>query len=76
MNLFASVAVWGFWLLLLLGWWLGEIGWKAATIFVVLWGAGFVASGFVLSGMLFLPFVAILDIALVFIVFKGDVTLK
>ena len=75
MNIFASVAVWGFWILLLAGWWLDELGAKAIAVFVLLWIAGFVGSMFVLP-TLFLPFVALLDVALVLAVFKGDVHLR
>jgi len=76
MNVFATVALWGFWILLAAGWMLDELTLKAAAIFVLIWIAGLIASSFVLSGTLFLPFVAFLDIALVLAVFKGDVTLK
>jgi len=36
---------------------------------------GRIAAGFVLYGLLFAPYVAILDVALVFAIFKGDVRL-
>ena len=76
MNVFAPVAVWGFWILLVVGWWLDEIGIKASTIFVVLWIAGYAGSRFLFPGIWFLPFVALLDIALVLAVFKADVRLR
>lgn len=76
MNLFAPIAVWGFWALLITGWWLGELAPKGIAIFTALWIAGFVAAGFVLNGLLFLPYVALLDIVLVLMIFKGDVTLR
>jgi hypothetical protein len=38
--------------------------------------AGRLASGYLLYGFLFAPFVAILDIALVFAIFTGDVRLR
>ncbi len=76
MNPFAPVAVWGFWALLATGWMLDELGWKGTAIFSLLWLAAFFGSRFVLSGMLFLPCVAVLDIALVLAIFKGDVRLK
>jgi hypothetical protein len=76
MNPFASVAVWGFWILLALGWWLGELQLRGTAVFVALWLAAFFGSGLVLGGVLFLPVVAVLDIALVFAVFKGDVKLR
>ena len=76
MNLFAPVAVWGFWILLVVGWMIGELRWRSTSIFVVLWIAGYAGSKFVLAGTLFLPYVALLDVALVLTVFKGDVTLR
>ena len=76
MNLFASVALWGFWILLVIGWWLDELSPKTAAIFVVLWIAGLAGATFIALPALFLPYVALLDIALVLAVFKGDVTLK
>jgi hypothetical protein len=61
-----------FWVLLALAvrdrrWWtIGVIG--------VLWVVGYVASGQVASlGLFFMPYVAVLDIALVFIVLKRDI---
>lgn len=76
MNLFAPVAVWGFWALLLAGWYLGELHLKGIIVFVALWIAGLFIAPLLLNGMLFLPYVAVLDIALVLAVFKGDVKLN
>lgn len=76
MNLFAPVALWGFWILLGIGWMLGELHVKSTAVFLLLWIAGFFGSPFVLDGMLFTPYVAILDVALVFAIFKGDVRLN
>jgi len=50
-------------------------GLKPVLIFAALWLGGLFASGYVLGGLLFTPYVAMLDIALVFMVFKGDVRL-
>ena len=75
MNPFASVAVWGFWMLLAVGLWLDELRWRGAAIFVALWIAGFFVTSHTIAG-LFLPYVALLDIVLVLVVFKGDVTLQ
>jgi hypothetical protein len=75
MNLLAPVAVWGFWILLAAGWMLGELRLKGTAVFVVLWLAGFAGAGLVFQGMLFTPYVAVLDIALVLAIFKGDVRL-
>ena len=76
MNLFAPIAVWGFWALLLVGCVLDELGVKGAAIFILLWVAGFLAARISSYGALFISYAAVLDIALVFIVFKGDVELK
>jgi hypothetical protein len=42
---------------------------------VLLWLAGFAACRLIVPDVLFTPYVAILDIALVLIIFKGDVRL-
>src|SRR5262245_24351179 len=74
-----SVAAWiaqlTFWAVLIVGAAMGELSRKAAVAFVVLWVAGVVGlprasalgSGFTTT------YVAFVDIALVFMVFKGDV---
>jgi hypothetical protein len=72
----APVAIWGFWILLAAGWLLGELHLKGTAVFLLLWLAGFAGTRFVLGGMLFTPYVAALDIALVFAIFKGDVRLR
>jgi len=71
----AFIARWTFWVLLVVGWTSGELQPRAIAIFILLWLAGFVGFRFVLDGLLFAPYVAILDIALVFAIFKGDVRL-
>jgi hypothetical protein len=76
MNPLAPVAMWGFWILLGVGWMLDELDWKGIAIFVLLWLAGYAGSSFVASGMLFTSYVAVLDIALVLVIFKGDVRLR
>ena len=71
----AWVAQFAFWVLIALGIAYGVLGKRAAAIFVALWLAGFVwvpriawwATPMVTS------YVAVLDIVLVFMVFKGDV---
>ena len=75
MNLLAPAAVWGFWILLAAGWAAGELHVKGTAVFLLLWLAGFAASRFVFSAIPFTPYVAVLDIALVFAIFKGDITL-
>jgi hypothetical protein len=76
MNPFAAVAVWGFWPLLAVGWWLDELRVKGVAIFVVLWIGGLLLTNTFLSPIWFLPYVAVLDVVLVLAVFKGDVTLR
>jgi hypothetical protein len=71
----AVVALWGFWILLCVGCLRGDLGPRGAGIFLGLWLAGFIGLGLVPSGFLFAPYVTILDIALVFAVFHGDVRL-
>ena len=64
-----------FWILLLIG--ISQIGWRACAVYAALWLIGYVGSGWLMSGaQLFLSYVAILDIALVFHVFTGDVHLR
>jgi hypothetical protein len=71
----AFVALWGFWVLLVVGWVRGDLGVRGTAVFIALWLAGHLAAGLVLYGLLFAPYVAILDIVLVFAIFKGDVRL-
>jgi hypothetical protein len=59
--------------LLGLGWLWGELRVRSLGIFLGLWLAGFFALHSILFGLLFVSFVAILDIALVFVIFHGDV---
>jgi len=69
------IALIGFWVLLPYGWAFDELHTPGVTIFIVLWCLArfglpyFGAEGF------FITAVALLDIALVFIIFKGDVPL-
>jgi hypothetical protein len=77
-----SVAGWiaqvAFWAILGLGVGFGELRRSSTLIFLALWALGF----FVLprispySGLLVTPYVAVLDIVLAFLVFKGDVRLS
>ena len=74
----AAIALWGFWLLLLVGIMRGDIRVVGVAVFVLLWIVGRVGLAFIpyspAQGM-FLSWVAVLDIALVFTIFKGDVRL-
>lgn len=75
-----SVAAWiahvTFWVLLLYGWARQELELRGIVVFLFLWIAGLYGlphSPF--GAALFSSFVAMLDIALVFLVFKRDVRL-
>jgi hypothetical protein len=69
----AWVAHAAFWALLIGGFALGELGWKPAGAILALWCAGLWGSALVPYGpALFPSFVAVVDVALVFLVFKGD----
>jgi hypothetical protein len=75
-----AVAAWvahsAFWALLVLGWALGELRLTATLSFAGVWLAGFTGFPHLPYGAaLFPPFVALLDIALIFVVFQGDVRL-
>jgi hypothetical protein len=70
----ALIARWGFWILMLLGLVRGDLTSRSGIVFLVLWVVAFIALRFVPQGELwFVPYVACLDIALVFAIFKGDV---
>jgi hypothetical protein len=73
----AVVAQLAFWVLLVLGIVNGVLKKLGAAIFVLLWVAGHIGLSRIAwwSGALVTSWVAVLDIALVFIVFKGDVKL-
>ncbi len=74
----AFVAMWGFWVLLLVGLVRDEIGFKGIATFFLLWLAGRVGLTYVPyrpAHDMFSSWVAVLDIALVFKIFKGDVRL-
>jgi hypothetical protein len=63
-----------FWTLLIVGAWSEELGPKSITTFLLLWGVSmFGLTHLSLPAGLSTPLVAILDIALLFIVFKGDI---
>ena len=48
--------------------------WRIVGVFLALWVIGYVASGQIAAlSLFFMPFVAVLDIALVFIVLRRDV---
>jgi hypothetical protein len=77
----AGVAAWTaqivFWAILLIGLGSGELKSRGAAVFVGLWVIGRFGLQFLPSGAaLVTPYLAIVDIALVFAVFKGDVRLS
>jgi hypothetical protein len=77
----AGLAAWiaqiAFWALLLIGVGFGELGRKGGAFFAALWLLGSFGLQFVPSGgMLLTPYLAIVDIILVFVIFKGDVRLN
>jgi hypothetical protein len=71
------------------GWWIAHFAFWALIVlaaldgrrrtigvFLVLWIAGYVASGQIAAlTLFFMPYVAVLDIALVFVVLKRDIRL-
>ena len=67
-----------FWVLLAVGLALGELWTRRAAIFVGLWAFGaLVLPQFgPMAAMLAIPYVALLDIALVLVVFGGDIRLS
>jgi hypothetical protein len=77
----AGVAAWiahiAFWVLLAYGWFWEELGVHGLAVLLVLWLAGLLGLPYVSYGpAMFSSFVAVLDVALVFLVFKGDVPLR
>jgi hypothetical protein len=72
----ALIAHGAFWVLLAYGWFWEEIGPRAIVIFLLAWIAGMFGLPLVPYGeSMFSSFVALLDIVLVFLIFKGDVRL-
>ena len=72
----ALIAHGAFWILLAYGWFWDEVGPRGATILLALWLAGYFGLPFIRYGdAMFSSFVALLDVALVFMIFKGDVRL-
>jgi hypothetical protein len=74
----AGFAAWiahlAFWILLAIGWAYQELQPRDRVAVVCLWLAGYFGLPFIPYGAaLFSSFVAVLDIALVFMIFKGDV---
>ena len=75
-----AIAAWiaqlAFWVLLTLGIFFGELGRKSVVIFVALWAAGYFGLPRLTAyDGLVVPYTAVLDIALVWLVFKADIRL-
>ena len=69
------IAYLAFWILLVYGWAIDELHAPAITVFLVLWiAARFGLPSSTFDGF-FITCVAILDIALVFTIFKADIPL-
>lgn len=71
----AFIAFWTFWVLLPYGYAIGELSPTQIVVFLLLWIGGRLALAHV-PWLPFSSFVAVLDIALVFAIFKGDVRLS
>jgi len=69
------IAVIGFWVLLAYGWFWDELGPTGVGVFIGLWVAARFGLPYLNAADFFITAVAILDITLVFIIFKGDVPL-
>jgi hypothetical protein len=70
----AAIAQIAFWALLAKAW--ADRGTRTAALFVGLWVAGYLGLPLVGASLFFLSYVAVLDIALVFLVFYGDASLS
>ena len=71
------IARWGFWPLLVYGWWSAELPTRRAIVFVILWilaAVGF--SSVPVGAWAFTTIVAMLDIALVLLIFKRDIKIS
>jgi hypothetical protein len=70
----AWIAQFAFWVLLMLGVFVGELSRRTVVVVVALWALGFFGLPRVpaYGGFFVAPYTALLDIALVWLVFKGD----
>jgi hypothetical protein len=76
----SAIAAWiahvTFWLLLAYGWFWEELGLRSVSIVLGLWLAGWLGLPYAPIGApLFPSLVAVLDVALVLLIFKGDLRL-
>lgn len=74
----AFIAHFTFWVLLPYGWFWEEITSRGVAVFLALWVAGLYGLPYLLpyGAAGFSSYVAVLDIVLVFLLFKGDVRLR
>lgn len=73
----AAIARWGFWFLLAYGWAWGELTPRRISLFAVVWLLGWLGFPLLTYGdALFTAFVALLDVVLVLMIFKGDVKIS
>jgi hypothetical protein len=77
----SAIAAWiahlVFWALVARGWLSGELGTRGVVIALALWCAAFLSLSFVPYGTAIFPsVVALIDIGLVLLVFKGDVRIR
>lgn len=72
----AFIGFWSFWILLAYGYAVGELSPKQLATFLLLWIGGRIGVGYLPVVGLFSPYVTALDIALVFLIFKGDIRLS
>jgi hypothetical protein len=73
----ALIAHLTFWVLLPYGWFCEEVTYRGVGVFLALWAAGLYGLPYFLpyGAAAFSSYVAVLDIILVFLIFKGDVRL-
>jgi hypothetical protein len=69
------IALIGFWFLLVYGWFFDELHGSGIALLIGLWVLGRFGLPLLGADGLFITWVAVLDIALVFIIFKCDVPL-
>ena len=65
-----------FWAVIGLGVFTDSLNKKVAAVFVALWIAGYFGLPRISWGLFITPYVAVVDIVLVFLVFKGDIRLS
>jgi hypothetical protein len=70
----ALIAHVSFWILIAWGWYAHELGLRGVLAFLALWAVGLYGLPYAPYGSALFPsYVAFLDVALVLVIFKGDV---